>query len=101
MTETERNSVNWPVVLVGGTIVVVAAVVAVQKIPELAPVRQGVRETKELVAHLPERMESLLDNVRGRITRARAAFYTSRAEAERALTAQFEEAKQRGSVPPV
>jgi len=101
MIRDSRDRANWPVVVAGGVVLVAAAVVAVRVVPELAPVRSLARDTEDFVVHAPERIQGLVENLRARFERARATFYTVRAEGERILTAQFEEAKQRGSIPPV
>ncbi len=101
MTRESRDGVSWPVVVAGGVVLVAAAVVAVRMVPELAPVRGWARDAEDFAAHAPKRIQSLAGKLRARFERARATFYTVRAEGERRLTAQFEEAKQRGSIPPV
>ena len=101
MTRATRPGVSWPIVLAGGVILVAAAAIAVRSVPELAPVRGLARDAEEFAVRAPERLRGLATAARARFEQARAAFTTARAEAERALTAQFEEAKQRGSIPSV
>lgn len=100
MAQEAKTGLSWPILLVGGIVVVAAAAVAIQTVPELAPLRRFTREAEDLAVHLPERARSLRDDVRRRLETARAAFRSARSESERVLIAQFEEAKQRGSVPP-
>lgn len=101
MTRESRDGRKWPVVVAGGVVLVAAAVVAVRMVPALAPVRGWARDAEDFAVHTPERIQGLVGNLRARYERARATFHTVRAEGERILTAQFEEAKQRGSIPPV
>lgn len=101
MTRANRSGVRWPLVLAGGVVLVAAATIAVRTVPELAPVRRFARDAEEFAVHAPERVRELALDARSRFERARAAFTTVRSEAERTLTAQFEEAKQRGSIPSV
>jgi hypothetical protein len=49
----------------------------------------------------PARVSGLLAEAHARLDAAKAAFRDARAESERALVSQLQEAKQRGSVPPV
>lgn len=101
MKRRDNSGVNWTMVIAGGIVVVAAVAVAAQVVPELAPVRRYTQDAEEFATHLPSRLQDLLDDARGRIARARAAFRSARLESERALTVQFQEAKQRGSVPPI
>lgn len=101
MKREESARVNWAVIAAGGIVVIAAAAVAVQVVPQLAPVRQYQRDAQEFASQLPQRARSLLGQARDRLDQAKHAFRVARAESERVLIAQFEEAKQRGSVPPV
>lgn len=101
MNRLDGQGLRWTVVIVGGVVVLAAVAVAVQVVPELAPVRQCTRDVEELAADLPSRARRLAQDVAARLEQAKAAFHTARVESERALTAQFEEAKQRGSIPPL
>ncbi|HVC32456.1 MAG TPA: hypothetical protein VNL16_02995 [Chloroflexota bacterium] len=100
MKREETGGVNWALIVAGGIVLVAAAAVAIQFVPELAPVRRSAHEAEDLAKHLPDRTRGALQGLRARLDRARAAFQKAKIESERALTAQFEEAKQRGSVPP-
>jgi hypothetical protein len=66
---------------------------------QVARLRFG-RATDELQS-LPTRIVDFTQMARVRFERAKAAFRDARAESERALVSQLQEAKQRGSVPPV
>jgi hypothetical protein len=55
----------------------------------------------DVVQSLPEPIKSALVLVAERFERAQRAFREARLESERALVSQLQEAKQRGSVPPV
>lgn len=101
MRRQNNRGVRWLAVVARGAVLVGAAAVAVEVIPELAPVRRYAREAPEFAAHLPTHARQLLETARAHFEQARTAFQVARTEGERALTAQFEEAKQRGSVPPL
>ncbi|MGH2461083.1 MAG: hypothetical protein ACRDIY_19675 [Chloroflexota bacterium] len=101
MRRDDSRHVNWPALIAGGVVVIAVAAVAVQLVPELAPIRRYTREAEGFASHLPQHARALLSEARERVDRAKHAFRVAQAESERALTAQFEEAKQRGSVPPI
>ena len=98
---TNQRTVGWPIIVVGGIALVAAAAVAVRAMPEDSAIGRVRREAEEIVAQLPDRARRLKSSLDDRYRRARSAFYLARSDSERLLTAQFEEAKQRGSVPPV
>jgi|GEM_PF-4244753 len=90
---------NWPLVI--GVIGLAAAAAAVAVVPGAEPVRQRIKELPDVLASLPQRSEELVRAARQRYALAKEAFYTARAESERALLLQLREAKDRGSLPPV
>lgn len=67
---------------------------------ESQPVRAAT-ETRRAVRTLPSRLRQLVDDIRLRFDLAKSAFQTARVESERALVSQLQEAKERGSVPPL
>ncbi|SRR5579883_570306 len=99
-TPNESSGISWAVFLASGIVVVAAAAIAVRFVPQLAPVRRYAQEAEDFAIHLPEHARTVADEARERLARAQSAFRLARAESERVLIAQFEEAKQRGSVPP-
>jgi hypothetical protein len=71
--------------------------------PGSSPPRPGevLRSLGDVVQSLPEPIKSTLALVAERFERAQRAFRDARLESERSLVSQLQEAKQRGSVPPV
>lgn len=98
VAQTRRSNVGVPLILGLAAVVVVVAVS--QSGSDDAPVRRAIKEASEVIQTLPVRLEQIKREARERFDLAKAAFYQARAESERALTSQLQEAKQRGSVPP-
>lgn len=101
MTREKGAGARWPVILLGGLAVAAATAAAIETVPELAPLRRYTHEASDFATHLPQHARELVQEVRSRWQRAAVAFQTTRLECERVLLAQFQEAKQRGAVPPV
>lgn len=89
-------------ILVAGGVIAVAATFAVSRLPpEERSIGKLSQEAQAFVRELPDRVQSLLREGRERFELAKEGFRVARAESERGLLAQLEEAKQRGSLPPV
>ena len=89
-----------PILVAGGLVAVAAAVVVTQLPPEERSIGKLSREAQTLVTEIPDRIQSLIREGRERLELAKEGFRAARAESERGLLAQLEEAKQRGSLPP-
>src|SRR5207302_11382299 len=93
-----RRSVPLPVVL--GLAVAVLAIVA-KVSPESSTLGRIAREVEAAAIRLPETLQQMRREARERLAQASTAFEVARAQSERALTSQLQEAKERGSLPPV
>lgn len=91
---------SWPLVIATGMAVAAAVVVVGRAMPEESRLHRVSKEVEDFATNLPARVESLIHEEQARFARAKVAFSSARADAERVLTAQFQEAKQRGSLPP-
>lgn len=96
-----RRGLSVGVPLVIGLAVVVAAVLVIRMAPESSTASRAAAETEHTVRDLPNQFRRLLREAQDRYARARSAFQIARAESERALISQLQEAKERGSVPPL
>jgi hypothetical protein len=81
--------------------VVAVTVVVLSRADEDASSRRAIDEARILLRSLPTRAEQTVREARERFEQAKAAFREARASSERALLSQLEEAKQRGSLPPI
>ncbi len=86
-------------VLIG--VVVAVGIAALRQADESPEVRQTIAAAKSTLARLPDQVERLARQARERWDEARRVFGETRAESERALLSQLQEAKQRGALPPV
>jgi len=87
--------------LLVGTLAVVGLVVAARMAPETSPVGRRATEMERFVVELPRHGQRLLAELGERYAKAKAEFAAARRESERALVSQLQEAKERGSVPPL
>ncbi|HLH71846.1 MAG TPA: hypothetical protein VKX96_01080 [Chloroflexota bacterium] len=92
---------SWPVLVAGGLVTVAAVVVVTQFTANDRPLSQLGQEAQSFVVELPDRIQRFVREARERFALAKEGFRAARAESERGLIAQLEEAKQRGSLPPV
>ena len=86
-------------VLLGSAVTVGAVVMLAQANPE-SPLRRYVDVAEGVARDLPGRTRAAIQEAKARFAEAKAAFVAARAESERSLQAQLQEAKQRGSLPP-
>lgn len=68
--------------------------------PDSTPARY-VEAAESVARDLPMLARQAIQEAKNRFAAAKLAFREARAESERSLMAQFQEAKQRGSVPPL
>ncbi len=101
MTEHDRRSGYLRWTLLVGMLAIAGIVVAARMAPETSPVGRRASETERFVVELPRRGQQLLEELRERYAKAKAEFAAARRESERALVSQLQEAKERGSVPPL
>jgi hypothetical protein len=83
----------WPW-LAAGAIGVAVGVIVVRTAPAGSPVSQGVQRVEAAVRQVVAASQD-------RLARAKLAYADARAQSERVLLSQLQEAKQRGSLPPV
>src|SRR5262249_32661953 len=76
-------------------------VVVLSRADEDASSRRAIGEARILLLSLPTRAEQAIREARERFAQAKVAFREARVSSERALLSQLEEAKQRGSLPPI
>lgn len=93
-----RLSVSLPVVL--GLAVLGLAIVA-RVSPESSTLGRIAREVEAAAVQLPETLQQMRREARERLVQASTAFEAARSQTERALISQLQEAKERGSLPPV
>jgi hypothetical protein len=96
--QSRRPSIPLPVVL--GLAVVGLAIVA-RVSPESSTLGRMAREVEAAAVRLPETLQQMKREARERLAQATTAFQVARSQTERALTSQLQEAKERGSLPPV
>src|SRR5262249_43626270 len=92
-----RFQVTWPL-LVGAA--VVGAIVVARAMPESTRVGRLAREAEAAARALPDTLRQLRTVATDRLAEAREVFLISRADTERILLRELEEAKRRGSLPP-
>ncbi len=80
---------------------VLGVIVVARVSPETTTIGRVAREFEASLLALPDRVQRLRAEAQQRLSSARAAFDTARVESERALVSQLQEAKERGSLPPV
>jgi hypothetical protein len=90
-------SVSWPVV-VGAA--VVGTILVARAMPETTRVGRLAREGEAMARALPETLRRLRTKAVDRFVEAREEFLITRADSERSLRQELEEAKRRGSLPP-
>ena len=81
--------------------VAAVTVVVLSRADEDASSRRAIGEARILLLSLPTRAEQAIREARERFAQAKVAFREARVSSERALLSQLEEAKQRGSLPPI
>lgn len=86
-------------IIAGAAAITITAVI--RSTPEGDGARRLIREAREVIERLPTRAEQVIQEAQERLARAKEVYQTARIESERALTAQLQEAKQRGSLPPL
>jgi predicted sulfurtransferase len=77
------------------------AVVVIARTQPDSVVGRYVAEAEVFARALPDRARTLVRDARDRFALATAAFHEARAQSQRALASQLEEAKHRGSMPPI
>jgi hypothetical protein len=90
-------SVSWPVVV---GVAVVGTIVVARAMPETTRIGRLARETEAMARSLPDTLRRLRTRAIDRLVEAREEFLITRAESERNLRQELEEAKRRGSLPP-
>jgi hypothetical protein len=94
---TPRFGVSWPV-LVGAA--VVGTILVARVMPESTRAGRLAREAEARARALPATIRQLRIKAVDRLVEAREEFLLTRAESERVLRRDLEEAKRRGSLPP-
>ena len=93
-----RRRISWPLVI---GVAAVGLFVIARSSPETTTIGRLARRIETIVVGLPETVQNAQRQGRERWIDARAAFHEGRAESERSLVSQLQEAKSRGSLPPV
>lgn len=101
MSRLLSSTVRVALPLLAGAMVGAAAVVVARTAPEGEGLRRLLREAQGVAERLPGRAEQLLQEAQQRLAQAKEVYQAARVESERALIAQLQEAKQRGSLPPI
>lgn len=87
------------VVILGSAVTVGSMIILAQANPD-SSLRRYVDTAEGLARDLPGLTRAAIQEAKVRFADAKAAFVVARAESERSLQAQLQEAKQRGSLPP-
>ena len=93
-----RRRISWPLVI---GVAAVSLFVVARSSPETSTIGRIAREVEATVIGLPETVQRARRDARERWVQARAAFHLARDESERVLVSQLQEAKERGSLPPI
>jgi hypothetical protein len=86
-------------IFLGTAAAVGSAYVLSRSTPE-SSLRRYVDAAEDVVRQLPTLTREVIAEAKARFAAAKVAFAEARAESERSLLAQLQEAKQRGSLPP-
>lgn len=98
-TRQSRGGAVVPIVAVLGLVAV--GVVVARYAPVDSTPGRAAHEARRTINNLPHRIRLLVYEAQSRFDQAKEAFRSARIESERALVSQLQEAKERGSVPPL
>ena len=100
VSDANNRGVGRAVPLIGGTVLIAAAALAIALAPEESAIGRYRQRALLALDRLSQQARAAATLGQERLQRAREAFQTARQESERLLLSQLEESKQRGAVPP-